>query len=171
MLRSVLGVKKANDLTSIPKYVSWLCKAPFDVRLKFLQALFDYSGSASVSSQVVSLTCSGFERFALELLRTVGVESSQEGYQVRIRKKSAINRAAFLPIFWQATTRQENIEKLVEMLTARQGRGRKAYSPQIVTSIKELAEEGLAFGAISEKIYDELGISLPKTTVRRLSRK
>jgi hypothetical protein len=171
MLQSVLGVKEAGDLTFLPKYASWLHRAPFRVRLKFLQALFDYSGSVSVSSQVVSLTCTGFEKYAMELLETIGIESGQEGYQVRIRKKSAINRAALLPVFWQATTRQENIEKLVKMLTARQGRGRKAHPPQIVKRIQELSEEGLAFGAIAEKIYDETGISLPKTTVRRLSKK
>ncbi|MFX1566054.1 MAG: hypothetical protein ACFFCH_08700 [Promethearchaeota archaeon] len=171
MLQSVLGIKKAGDLTSLMKYASWLHRAPFEVRLKFLQALFDYSGSVSVSSQVVSLTCTGFERYVLELLETVGIESGQEGYQVRIRKKRAINRAALLPIFWQATSRRKNIKKLVEMLAARQGRGRKAYPPQIVKRIKELADEGLAFGAIAEKIYDESGISLPKTTIRRLSTK
>ena len=171
MLRSVLGVKESGNFTSLPKCASWLHRAPFRVRLKFLQALFDYSGSVSVSSQVVSLTCTGFERYAMELLETVGIESGQEGYQVRIRKKMAINRAALLPVFWQAISRQKNIEKLVKMLATRQGRGRKAYPPQIVKRIKELADEGLAFGAIAEKIYDESGISLPKTTVRRLSRK
>ena len=57
------------------------------------------------------------------------------------------------------------------MLAARQGRGRKAYSLDIVKRIKELAEQGLSFGAIAEQLFDESGISLPKTTVKRLARK
>ncbi len=171
MLKSVLGIKKIGDFSHFSQYSAWLLKAPFRVRLRFIHALFDGSGSASVSSQVVSLTCRGYERFAMNLLKSVGIESGEEGHQVRIRKTEAINRAAGLPVFWLATTRQTNIEKLVKMLAARRGRGRKAYSPQIISRIRELAEQGLAFGAIAEQLFDESGISLPKTTVRRLATK
>ncbi|MFX1577363.1 MAG: hypothetical protein ACFFCF_09315 [Promethearchaeota archaeon] len=172
ILRSVLGIESVNCTTYQPIRCEWIQKAPFEIRHKFLQALNDGDGFASVTGQIIGNACIPNISFLIRLLNTLNIESSprSDRKQVVIRKAESIIQAARLPFFLHATSRQINAEKLAKMLRKRRHQSRGLYHEDVVIEILTLKRKGHSFGDIAEKVFDKYGFSFSRSSIDHIIR-
>ncbi len=172
MLHSVLGIETGNCTTNQPIKCKWLLDGPLDIRLKFLQALNDGDGFASVKGQKIGNTCIPNIPFFMQLLNSFNIESypRSDQKQVVIRKADSIKRAVRLPFFLHATGRQIIAEKLVKMLSKRKSQRRGFYTEDVVILILDLKGKGQSLGVIAEKVYDKYGLSFSRSSIDNIIR-
>ena len=172
ILHSVLGIESGNCTTYQPIRSEWIQKAPFEIRQKFLQALNDGDGFASVTGQIIGNACIPNISFLIRLLNTFDIESSprSDRKQVVIRKADSIIQAARLPFFLHATSRQLNAEKIAKMLRKRRHQKRGLFPEDVVIEILTLKRKRMSFGEIAEKVFDKYGFSLSRSSIDHIIR-
>ncbi|MFX1577399.1 MAG: hypothetical protein ACFFCF_09495 [Promethearchaeota archaeon] len=173
MMQSILGLKSEELTTYNPIKANWLLSTPRSVRLKFLQGLNDSDGFVSIKSQYMGIACGVNGDFTVNLLAAFGINSRyyKESFKVAIEEQESIKRACRLPSFQFAVGRQSKAEKLLGVLEARSDSRRKPVSKEIIQKIIELREQGLSYGAIAERIYDENHLSYHPTSISYQFRK
>ncbi len=172
MLRSVLGINLGNCTTYQPIRCEWLLDCPLEIRLKFLQALNDGDGFASVKGQKLGNTCIPNISFFMQLLNSFGVESCprSDQKQVVIRKADSIKQAVRMPFFLHATGRQIIAEKLAKMLSKRKLQRRGFFPEDVVTLILSLKRKGYSLGAIAERVFDKYELSFSRSSIDNIIR-
>ncbi|MHA2426835.1 MAG: hypothetical protein ACXADB_02255 [Candidatus Hermodarchaeia archaeon] len=86
---------------------------------------------------------------------------------MRISTLNGKIQAANLPFFRHATQRQLRAQKLAKMALVRQTQQPGLSSPEMLDRIIELKARGFSYGRIAETLFDEQGISLDPSVVRR----
>jgi len=167
IIQTVLGLKTHQRTTYDAIRADWILKSPKDLRTAFLQGLNDGDGCASVKDQCLSNTCGPNIPFVQKLLETFDITSTHDKYRVRVYSLNGIIQSTELPFFRHATDRQANAQKLAKMAQIRQTQPPGLISSEMLDRMIELHDQGLSFGRIAEALYDEQGISLDPSTVRR----
>lgn len=167
--RSCLGLQHKETTTHHPIRMEWLLGAPRMVRVKFLQGLNDGDGWASVKAQELGNASGPSTGFVQNLLMTFDIESRQshEKDEVRITKQSSIERAAKLPFFLYAETRQDAADKIAAMIKRRKTQ-RGSVPEEVVILMKKLRKRQTSYGGIAEVIFNEFGLSFPISKVYRI---
>jgi transposase-like protein len=164
--RTCLGLQEHECTTYYPVKADWILKAPSNLRKAFLQGLNDGDGYATIKGQSIGNACGPNVSFVKALLKTFNIQCTDDGQRVRIHSQEGIVRAAELPFFRYATGRQRNADKLADMMHARQQqRSTNMDSLEILEVMVQLRKEGLSYGEVAERLFDQFGVSLDHSTV------
>ncbi len=172
MVFSGLGLKRHERTSYDTIRADWLFTAPFKVRLKFLQGVTDGDGCALIGKQILSIASGVNSHFIKKLLETFDVESrcisSGRRARVDVSRKKSVKIATELPFFLHAIGRQAAADKSLEMIKAREKIYRQPVPKDIIDHMIGLREQGLSFYKITERIFDEYGLSYRRWRIRSI---
>jgi len=165
--QSCLGFRMNQTTSKTPIKATWLLNAPHIIRLRTLQGINDGDGYASVKSQRLGIATSVNREFLQKLLKPLQIDSTyyKTRRSVTICRNASIIKASSLPFFLHAVGRQENAEKLAEMIQVRKMQRRKSLPEPVIERMMQLKNRGSSRGTIIEKIFDEFHISLSRGRV------
>ncbi|MFX1581071.1 MAG: hypothetical protein ACFFCJ_02525 [Promethearchaeota archaeon] len=163
---TLLGIEP--KLTKIPIKASWLLKTPYSIRLRFLQGIADGDGWAMTKYQKVGIASTTNCEFIKDLLNTFLINSRINGPNVVIVRRDSINLSSELPFFLHAKSRQENLEKIVQMLIVRSHKVVRTVPQEIKIEIIKLSKQGKSVGEIVETIFDKHNFCFSPKTVRKI---
>ena len=170
VLRSCLGLRMHNRISNSID-ANWLLKAPYEIRLKFLQGITDGDGCATIKGQRIDISSCYNSHFFKRLLKTLGIEARSTERKTIINKQENIIRAAKLPFFLYAETRQKNANKLASMMQTRIKQKRGPVPQEVALQMNILREQGESFGKIAETIFDHHNLSYTVDKVIRTIKK
>jgi hypothetical protein len=157
--RSCLGLKAHERTTYHSIKANWMLEAPADIRRRFLQGLNDGDGWASVKDQCLGNACQPNIPFIKQLLKTFQILTTDDGMRVRIRQQESIILAARLPFFLHAIERQQNAEKLAEMMRVRRDENPEFIPEEVICETQKLHRQGKPLGEIAQELFDKYNVS------------
>lgn len=166
MQRSCLGLSSNENTTYHAIKAEWLLNAPQHVKIKFLQGLNDGDGWASVKCQVLANACEPNTSLIKSILKTLNINSYIAPDRILIKEQDSVIKAVNLPFFLHATEKQNLAEKLARMIQTHQKTKPKINKINIQILINKYFREGYSTGKISEKIFDETGMSFTPTQIQ-----
>lgn len=139
----------------------WILKSPKNLRVAFLQGFSDGDGHSDVTNGSFSISTHSNHEFVSKLLESFGIKTSHTETYVRTKNREDFLKATELPPFKYAKTRLEEMEQANKMIDVTR---RSMYSNPLseieISRIKVLRNEGLSYGDIRERIFQEYGYSL-----------
>jgi hypothetical protein len=168
----VLGLPPGGTHTDYCAKADWLLEAKRDLQIRCIQGLFDGDGWASTRNLQVGVAAIKQADFVEPLLHQVGLHPIRTSKNILVFDSlSQIQRAAELPVFFSATEKQMNIEKIVRMKTATRAitKGSLEFLPH-VRQIQDLKRNHpyLTANQIREVMFDRIGITYGSQTIERI---
>jgi hypothetical protein len=169
--KTCLGLESDQRTTYTAIKAKWLISAPKSIRIKFLQGLNDGDGWASTKDQALGNACEPNIPFIKELLKSLGIHSTEDGRRIRIKRQKSVLLAVKLPYFLHAAERQKSAEKLAKMIRARRETNPEFIPQRVINEVHRLDTKGLSKGIIAELIFDKFGFSYDKRRILYILKK
>jgi hypothetical protein len=170
IMKVCLGLKTGQLTTYDRVKIDWIFNTPRYFRKAFLNGLFDGDGCVSINGWYIANSCSPNQIFVKKLLETLGIRSAIQRDNVVITELKSLVKAIKLPIFRFAKGRLKKSYKLLNILKNRRSL-RELNNISLLERIKELHNNQLSSGTISEMVFDEFGIGINPTYILRFRKK
>ncbi len=147
----------------------WILNAPENLRRSFLQGYSDGDGGVSKTSYYFTISTHSDHDFVEKILGSFGVDTYRSKTYVRTAGIDAVREIEKIPPFMYATDRQEALEKTVKMIDARRtALVSNPPSKAEIDSMNTLRQDGMSYGEIGEKLYDQYGYSLDPRNIWKI---
>lgn len=163
--KTLLGLDSSKAKSWVPIKADWILNMPTSWKIPFLQGISDGDASASCKGHALQIHTYTNQKFYKRLLASLGIASYTSTTYVGIGQKESIRLAEQLPMFRYASSRQENLSKLILMLDSHNW---SRISDTEEAFILNLHNQGFRVGEIIERMWDELGRSRRRTTIYKV---
>ncbi len=168
---AVLGLPPRGNHTYNPAKMDWILgkHAPRELKIRFIQGLFDGDGHADPGNLVVSVAVYGNTDFVSKLLFEFGIETGGSKHErLGITEHDSLQSAVGLPVFLSATTRQEKAEKVLRMLECTRSKGPFDDLP-VIRYVQELGKDAdRAYSEIREMVFDKYQVTLVNDCIQAI---
>ncbi len=163
--RALLGLNPTKTKNHNKIDADWILKMPRSWRVSLLQGISDGDASASFQAQFLQVHTYTNQEFYKHLLDSLGIRSYSSTKYVGISEKKSIRLAEQLPMFRHASSRQENISKLIQMLNSHNW---SRITPEEGEFILKLHNQGYRVGLIIEKLWEKFRRTRRRSTIYKI---
>jgi HEAT repeat protein len=171
----VLGLPPNANHTDYCAQADWVFNCTKEMRKRIIQGYFDGDGDASPSGKQIKVASCSQTDFIEPLLRSLGIKATRGlsggSVYLRITSNDDLRRAINLPVFKVARGRQENADKILKMIEGIDisYAGRRFNNLPVIRLVQKLGESRhRSHSQVRELIFDITGITLGRTTIRRI---
>lgn len=139
----------------------WILKSPRNHRIAFMQGLSDGDGHTDKTNGSFSISTHSSHEFVSKLFESFGIKTKHTETYVRTKNREDFLRVADLPPYKYARTRLKDMEEEVKKIDKiRKRLSSDPLSVNEIDRILELRSQGLSYGNIREKVFNEYGYTL-----------
>jgi hypothetical protein len=146
---------------------NWILKAPYKIKLAFLQGISDGDGSASLSDWRVQIRTKFNASFLKELLFSLGIESRVTEGKAVISKFDEVIKCSKLPFFRHAESRSLNL-KIIRRLLGFRNKESDLNDMKLLNYIFSLYAKGCGKVKINLMIANKFGVSFEPSHLRNI---